>query len=496
MDLGMLLQGIPHTRVGGDLHTPIRGIAYDSRQVQEGYLFVAIEGFRDDGHRYLGDAQQRGAACLVAQRDGAFPAGGDTARILVPDARAALARISVAFYGDPSSSFRLLGVTGTNGKTSVCSLIKTILRSAGRKTGLLGTIENTLDDEIIPATHTTPESRDLQHMFRILAGKGADYCVMEVSSHALALERVTGSHFQAAVFTNFTQDHLDFHPDMESYLDAKKNLFRMLSREAGGLPGKAPYAVINRDDPHSREIAKAAECRKVYFGVERKAPYMARDIRMGLEGIRFALVHPGGVVPIRLQMTGGFAVYNCLAAATVALEEGVETDIIRKALAETGVPGRFEPVREGQEFAVVVDYAHTPDSLLHAIRSARGVTDHRVITVFGCGGDRDRSKRPLMGDIGTREGDYAIITSDNPRTEEPAAILEDIVRGIQAPGARYEVIEDRRDAIRRGIGLAEPGDLVLIAGKGHEDYQIIGEQKYPFSDRLVAREAIRERLGI
>lgn len=495
MKLGALLQEIPHTLVSGDPNTQIRGIAYDSRRVQEGFLFVAIEGMRDDGHRYLGEAARKGAACLVAQKDGAFPAGGAAVRVLVPESRAALARISAAFYHDPSSTFRLIGVTGTNGKTSVCSLTKTILRSAGHKTGLLGTIENTLDDEIIPATHTTPESRDLQDMFGILATKRADYCVMEVSSHALALERVTGSHFHAAVFTNLTQDHLDFHPDMDAYLEAKKTLFRMLSEERGTASGSGPYAVINRDDPHSKDITRVTDCRIVTYGVERKSEYMARDIRMGLDGIRFSLVHPGGVLPIQLQMTGGFAVYNCLAAAAVALEEGVETGIIRKALAETRVPGRFEPVREGQDFAVVVDYAHTPDSLLHAIRSAREVTGHRVITVFGCGGDRDRTKRPLMGDIGTREGDYAIITSDNPRSEDPSAILEEIVRGIRMPGALFEVIEDRRDAIRRGIELAGTGDLVLIAGKGHEDYQIIGERKYPFSDLLVAREAIRERMG-
>lgn len=492
MKLDQLLKNLEQKTIRGSANPEIKGITYDSRSVSEGYLFVAIKGLELDGHDYIENAIKQGATVILGEDEEKLRSCSADMCLHTADARKALAVLAGTFYGNPSQSLGLIGVTGTNGKTSTTMLLKTILRSAGHKTGLFGTIENTLDDEILPASHTTPESRDLQEMLGVLVDKGADYAVMEVSSHALALDRVYGCDFRAGVFTNLTQDHLDFHPDMEDYFQAKLRLFRQIDElEASDPQGR--YLVLNSDDPYSKKIANTVSCKVLYYGIHKKSDYMAKNIRVGLNGIYFEMTHPGGTLEMHLRMTGEFTVYNCLAAVAIALEEGIETDIIRNALAETKVPGRFEPVQEGQDFAVVVDYAHTPDSLQNAIRTARQVAVNRVITIFGCGGDRDRSKRPIMGQIGTEESDYSIITSDNPRTEDPSAIIKDVLAGAVEDKNKYESITDRRKAIQKGIAMAKKGDLVLIAGKGHEDYQIIGAKKYPFSDLLVAREAIKER---
>ena len=494
MKLEKVLAGLQHTRISGLENLEISGIAYDSRKVDRGFVFVAIRGLEADGHDFIDRAIGAGAVAIIGEDEAKLSDFGDVPCIQVQDARKALAIVSKNYYQDPSKELNLIGVTGTNGKTSTTTLLKTVLRSAGHRTGLFGTIENSLDDEIIPASHTTPESRDLLEMLRMLRTKGADYAVMEVSSHALAMERVYGVDFRAGVYTNLTQDHLDFHADMEEYFLAKLRLFQQINQQEQEDP-KGRYVVLNQDDDYSSRIRETLSCRIVTYGIHDDSDYMAKNVEVGLNGITFDLVYPGGVMDMHLRMTGEFTVYNCLAAVAVALEEGIEPDIIKNALAETKVPGRFEPVQAGLSYAVVVDYAHTPDSLENAIRTAKQVSKNRVITIFGCGGDRDRSKRPIMGRIGSEESDYTIITSDNPRTEDPKAIIEDILSGVAQDSSRYESIIDRREAIRKGIAMAEDGDLVLIAGKGHEDYQIIGKDKYPFSDMLVAREAIREKNG-
>lgn len=484
MKLSEILSQVETLSLNGDGETEIRGIAYDSRRVKPGDLFVAIQGFDLDGHRYIDDALNRGAAAVMLTDRSFIREQGVT--VLVPDGRRALALASEAFFRQPSRELKLIGVTGTNGKTSTTVLLKTIFRAAGHKTGLFGTIENTFEEEQLPAERTTPESRDLQQMLREIADRGAGYAVMEVSSHALELDRVTGCRFTGAVFTNLTQDHLDFHPDMESYFQAKKKLFTSLQND-----GEKRYAVLNADDPHSQRIADETQVPVVWYGIcDLRAAVRARDIHVGLNGTSFTLEYPGGQLELNLKLTGLFSVYNCLGAVAVALEEGIDPDIIRQALEETKVPGRFEPVEGTGAFAVVVDYAHTPDSLENVLQTARDIARERVIAVFGCGGDRDNSKRPLMGEIGVRLSDLAVITSDNPRTEDPWRIIGHVEEGARRAGGTFVTIENRKEAIEYAIEQARPGDLVLIAGKGHEDYQVIGTEKVPFSDLLVARDAI------
>lgn len=485
MKLKELLKEISPLQVRGDINIEVKGITYDSRQVETGWVFVAIRGLQDDGHKYISRALEAGASAVVYSDDTQEFAA--PAAVLVDNPRQALACLAAAYYGHPSRKFRLIGVTGTNGKTSTTSLLKTIFRAADRKTGLFGTIENTLDDRVLPASHTTPESRDLQEMFRQLADMEADCCVMEVSSHALSLERVACCDFNGAVFTNLTQDHLDFHRDMEDYFQAKLKLFAM-------LPGDGKhYAVLNADDPASARIAASTGARVIWYGIRNPADFSAEDIHTGLTGTTFTLRYPGGKIPLGLTLTGRFSVYNCLAAVATAMEEGIGPGVIAGALSEARVSGRFEPVTEGQDFAVVVDYAHTPDSLENVLNTAREITRNRVIVVFGCGGDRDSSKRPLMGEIGVRLSDVAILTSDNPRTEDPMRILAQVEEGARRAGDHYKIIGNRREAIEEAVAMAGPGDLVLIAGKGHEEYQIIGTTRHPFSDFQVARQAISHR---
>lgn len=495
-----LVETLDHKLLSGQLDKDITGITYDSRQIKKDMAFVAIQGFSQDGHDYLEMARQKGASLLIGDRLDALEKLAkdldektDPSLVWVPDSRLALSALAHHFYDQPSHKLSLIGVTGTNGKTSTTSLLKTIFRSAGKKVGLFGTIENTIDDEVLEAERTTPESVDLYRMLDRLHKKEADYAIMEVSSHALSLERVAHVRFTAAVFTNLTQDHLDFHQDMEDYFQAKLKLFKQMEKQESKPGEKPPYMVVNIDDPYGRRLLKESSLRAVTFGLDESADYQATAIELGLSGIDFTLKTPQGQVDISLEMTGHFMVYNCLAALAIAIEEGFETDIMKRALKETRVPGRFEPVLEGQNFAVIVDYAHSPDSLESVIKTAQEVTHNRVITVFGCGGDRDRAKRPIMGKIGVEKSNYAIVTSDNPRTEDPQAIVDDVVAGLDE-GLQFEQLVDRRQAIRKAIHMAQPGDMVLITGKGHEDYQIVGTKKYPFSDMLIAREAIKERL--
>jgi UDP-N-acetylmuramoyl-L-alanyl-D-glutamate--2,6-diaminopimelate ligase len=484
-----LIEGQSCLAVGGNQQVHIAGIAYDSRQVQPGFLFVAVEGFTTDGHRYVEQAVSRGAVAVVVQKEIPLPSGIAFAR--VPDTRLVLALLAARFYGYPSRKLKLIGVTGTNGKTTTTHLLAAIYRAAGNKVGLIGTIANWIGDRVLPVSHTTPESLDLQKLLAEMVNDGVAVAVMEVSSHALALNRVAGCAFDAGVFTNITQDHLDFHRDMEDYLAAKTLLFRGL-----GQDGKPGLAVINVDDPRAERIAAATKVPVYTYGLSAGAQVRAQEVKVTPRGASFTVTGSWGECPVNLKLTGYFNVYNALAALTAAVAGGVPLPLAVRALESVeGVPGRFELVDRGQDFAVVVDYAHTPDGLENILTTARAITRGRLITVFGCGGDRDPTKRPLMGEIAARLSDLPVITSDNPRTEDPMRIIAQVEEGVRRVRSDYRVVPDRRKAIRFALGVAAPGDTVIIAGKGHENYQIIGTTKYPFDDRNEAIKALDELLN-
>jgi UDP-N-acetylmuramoyl-L-alanyl-D-glutamate--2,6-diaminopimelate ligase len=453
----------------------ITNLAYDTRAVTPGTLFFCIPGFTRDGHDFAEEAVGKGATALVVER----PLNAGAPEIQVDDARAAMAPAAAAFYGDPTSRLTTVGVTGTNGKTTTTFLIRTILEADGRQTGLLGTVTSIIGGDEHEVVRTTPEAIDLQRTFREMLAQGDTACAMEVSSHALALHRADAIHFDASIFTNLTQDHLDFHETMEDYFAAKRRLFE-------AEPGAA---VINVDDVYGQRLA-ADLADPVTFALERPATYVADDVATGLEGTRFTVRSPEGEFEFASPLRGRFNIYNVLGAVAGAHAVGVPVEIARTAIATAGqVPGRFEPVDEGQNFAVVVDYAHTPDSLENVINAARTLTDARIHVVFGAGGDRDHSKRPLMGEIATRLADRVIVTSDNPRSEKPEKIIEEILQGA---GRAATAITDRREAIAHAIAAAQPGDVVVIAGKGHEQGQEFADgRKIPFDDVSVARELLR-----
>ena len=461
---------------GGDVE--VSSLAYDNRRVEPGSLFFCVPGFTRDGHDFAPDAVARGAAALVVTRELDLR----VAQVRVGDVRAAMADAAARFWGDPTASLPVLGITGTNGKTTTAHLVRALLEADGRRCGLLGTVQTVVGGATREAARTTPEAIDLQPVFSEMLATGDAACVMEVSSHALELRRVQGIRFAVALFTNLTQDHLDFHPDMDAYFAAKRRLF-------AGTPGAPGVRIANADDPSGRRLAEEFPG-TVTFGLAPGADLHATEVRTGFAGSDF-LVERAGRPPLAIlsPLPGRFNVSNVLGAIACASALGVEDATIVAALASAGrVPGRFEPVDAGQDFAVLVDYAHTPDSLENVLRAARDLAEEgRVLCVFGCGGDRDRGKRPLMGAIAERLSDLAIVTSDNPRSEDPAAIAAQIVTGMLRP----EVELDRRAAIERAVELAAPGDVVVIAGKGHEQGQeLAGGRKVPFDDAAVAREAL------
>lgn len=486
-----LLKAVEVQAADGRLNPVLTGITYDSRRVRPGFLFVAVQGYKHDGSEYINQAVDKGAVAIVTQKAVSIPPA--IAWALVADSRQALALLSACFYGNPSAAMRIVGVTGTNGKTTTTNLIASVLAGAGHKTGLIGTIQNRIGEKKLTVSHTTPESSDLQELLGEMVTEKVSDCVMEVSSHALALHRVDGCEFDTAVFTNLTQDHLDFHMDMQHYLEAKQILF---SKLAGSGTKTGKYAVVNVDDAYSGSIIKAAAGVEVYtYGIKTAADARAEDISIGARGVSFTVTGKWGRCPLNLRITGYFNVYNTLAAFTACAAMGIPIAVIKKALESMpGVPGRFELVDAGQDFAIVVDYAHTPDGLENVLKTAREITAAKLITVFGCGGDRDRTKRPLMGRIAADYSDYVLVTSDNPRTEEPLDIIKDIEKGLEpvADKVSYNIEPDRRRAIRLAVAMAQKGDVVVIAGKGHEDYQIIGTQKYPFDDRSEAAAALQE----
>ncbi len=482
--LSDLLAGMSEAEVSGRADVQVRGIAYDSRRVSPGVLFVALAGTRTDGLRFVEEAVRRGAVAVASEAP-LHPAPG-TAAIRMPDGRLFLAEVSRRFFDDPASRLRLVAITGTNGKTTTTYIVDAIFRSAGRKSCVSGTIGMKIGERRFPAEHTTPEAPDLAAFLAAAADDGCTDGSLEVSSHSLVQKRVYGMKFAAGVFTNLTPEHLDYHGDMESYYRAKRLMFS----DAGG--NRLDIGAVNLDDPYGRRLAGEASCPVWGYGYAADAGvrFLGSDARA--DGTALRLATPSGELALRTRLVGRPNTYNIMSAVASTLGIGIETDAIAAGIRSvSGVPGRMERIDEGQPYSVFVDYAHTPDALENLLRTAQSVPHRRIVTVFGCGGDRDRTKRPVMGEIAARGSDIVIATSDNPRTEDPLAILSEIEPGLRRGGARYEIISDRRAAIGRAVSLAGPDDIVLIAGKGHEDYQIIGDATLPFDDRAVAREAIR-----
>jgi UDP-N-acetylmuramoyl-L-alanyl-D-glutamate--2,6-diaminopimelate ligase len=493
-----LLDALPDKTVLGSLPAGVTGVAYDSRRVAAGALFVAIPGFKQDGRKFAADALGRGAAVVVAEGADPLP-GSAAARVLVPSSREALARLADAYHGHPSRRLRVIGITGTNGKTTTSLLVEALLGAGGRPTGVIGTIQYRVGDQAEAASQTTPEALELQALLARMVEARVGGAAMEVSSHALSLSRVDGIEFDVAVFTNLTQDHLDFHKTLEAYRDAKARLFGLLARSR--KPRRA--AVVNVDDPAGAAMICAAEAdpqvRILTFGLRAPALLRPRRWESGMDGITLEVVIPGGEISITSALVGEHNVMNLLGAVGVGLALEMEPAQIGRILSGVAtVPGRFERVEAGQPFLVVVDYAHTPDALENVLATARKLLTPgaRLGVVFGCGGDRDRGKRPIMGGIAARLADRAWVTSDNPRSERPEAILTEIETGIPATAAgRHESVADRRRAIEGAVAWAREGDVVVIAGKGHETYQIVGSEVLPFDDREVARTALVERGG-
>ena len=471
MKLKELLQGVPVVECSADLETEITAVCYDSRKVTPGALFAAISGFASDGNRFIPMAMEKGAAVVVTAKK----PEGNVPYVLVESDRLALALIGTNYFGHPAKSMKMIGITGTNGKTSSTLLLKQVLETClGAKVGLIGTMENLIGDQVLPTERTTPESFELQALFAQMRDAGCTHVVMEVSSHAISLERIGGITYDVAAFTNLTEDHLDFHKTMDAYCDAKAELFRRCDR-----------AVINRDDPYSGRMLAAAACPVRTTSARGKADLYAESMELHAEGVSFIAVSGEERVPVHLPIPGKFTVYNVLTVLAVAMELGVSLPAAAAALSMArGVKGRVEVVpTPGMPYSVLIDYAHSPDGLENVLSSVRDFCKGRLISVFGCGGDRDPMKRPIMGRIGVENADFAIITSDNPRTEEPMAIIRDILAGINPGMGAYVVIEDRRKAIRYAMDIAKKDDIIVLAGKGHETYQEICGVKYHLDER-------------
>ena len=487
MELEQLVRQLRDPIVTGSLDRRITSICYDSREASPGGLFVAIRGNVVDGHSFIEPAIDRGAIAIVSEEPGLTQR---VTHIQVPDSRDALARLAAAFYSNPSKQLRMIGVTGTNGKTTTTYLIKHLLERAGQRTGLIGTVSYEIGERVLPASRTTPESLDLQSILAQCVEAGCANVVMEVSSHALELERVDGIGFRVAIFTNLTQDHLDFHRGMKEYFEAKARLF------AGLRDGerKSRTAIINVDDAYGQQLIArfGRDLSIITFGMGARADLRASNFKIEPTGTSYQLDIKGKSFLVRLPLIGRFNIYNSLAALAAIQALGLDVRAAVLALARAPqVPGRLEAVPARRQFQVFVDYAHTDDALLNVIKTCRDLSPNRLIVVFGCGGNRDKSKRPLMGAVADQNADYSIITSDNPRKEDPAQIIRDIEAGFRTK--RFESVLDRREAITRAIQLAQPRDIVLIAGKGHEKYQEFANRTIPFDDIEVAARALEEK---
>ncbi|RJQ33274.1 MAG: UDP-N-acetylmuramoyl-L-alanyl-D-glutamate--2,6-diaminopimelate ligase [Actinobacteria bacterium] len=478
MKLVRLIQDITKVNITSP-DIEITGIAYDSRKVKPGDLFVCIKGAIFDGHRYLLEAKERGALAAVVEdyRD------LDIIQVKVDNARLALAKLANRFYDFPSKKLILIGITGTNGKTTTSYLVREIFKEAGFKTGLIGTIEYIIGDTGYPVVHTTPESADLQKLLKSMVDNKVQVAVMEVSSHAICMQRINGTKFSAMVFTNLSQDHLDFHKDMESYFRAKLKLF---SKSHGQQDH------INVDDLYGQKLAQISKNPQINYSITNNAEVLAKEINLSPHKTSFKLCFGGQEVLISNNLVGNFNVYNCLAASACAISQKVSLNSIKKGLELLkSVPGRFESIKEGQDFSVIVDYAHTPDGLEKILDTAKQTTNGRIILVFGAGGDRDKAKREVMGRVACQKSDMSIITSDNPRSEDKEDIIKDIVKGFE--NNNYQIEPDRRKAIRKALDAAKAEDVVIIAGKGHEQYQIFKDKTVHFSDQEEAREYLKSR---
>jgi len=481
MKLKELLRGMEILQMHADPEINIHNVVYDTRKtIMPGDLFVAISGFAFDGNSYIEQAMAQGAVAVVTAKK----PEKDIPYILVSSDRMALAMLGINFFGEPAKSMKMIGVTGTNGKTSVALLTKHVLeRVLGAKVGLIGTMENLIGQEVIPTERTTPENFELQQLFAAMRSAGCEYCVMEVSSHAIALDRVGGVEFDVAAFTNLSEDHLIFHKTMENYCDTKAQLFH-----------RCKAAVFNRDDSWYPRISAGVTCPVITTAAKSDAMLRAENVSMEAQRVSFTAVYKEEKVAVSLPIPGGFTVYNALTVLGIVLQLGISlTDAAAALATASGVKGRVEVVpTPGKPYTVLIDYAHTPDGLENVLSSVRKFCKGRLITVFGCGGDRDSGKRPVMGKIGTDLSDFAVITSDNPRNEDPNAIIQDILKGITRGSDAYVVIEDRRKAIRYAMDKAEKNDIIVLAGKGHETYQEIRGVKYPLDERVEVNEYLSE----
>jgi UDP-N-acetylmuramoyl-L-alanyl-D-glutamate--2,6-diaminopimelate ligase len=505
LKLEEFISGLPAKEIIGNAAVEVKGVAYHSQSVQPGYLFAAIRGLREEGRRFIPDALSRGAGSVLV--DEPLDDIG-VAQVVVPNVREALARLACAFYGDPSSSLTLVGITGTNGKTTTSYLIESIFAAAEKNVGVMGTVNYRYQKETAPAPTTTPESLDLQRNLQAMRQAGVTHAVLEVSSHALDLERVRGCHFDAALFTNLTRDHLDYHGSMEKYFQAKQLLFTQLLAESGK---ERKFSVINVDDPWGRKLLPVAGGSLWRYGIDTPGEIWPQQMEESAEGWRARVSTPRGPLEIHSPLIGKHNLYNILAAVSAAEALGFSAEAIAAGIAKLSrIPGRLERIPGGEKIRVFVDYAHTGDALARALQTLRRGTRGQLILVFGCGGDRDRGKRAIMGKIAAEASDLAVLTSDNPRTEDPVKIIEEVEKGMREtprekyqPGAwmwqrakarsggtGYVVIADRKEAIGWAIRAARPGDVVLIAGKGHENYQILGRETVPFDDREEAAQAL------
>lgn len=458
----------------------IKEMSYNTGTVTDGCLFFCIEGYKTDGHLYAKKAVENGACAVVISKD--VEVGNDITKIYVKDTREAMAKMASNFYDNPASKLNVIGVTGTNGKTTSTFMLKSILDMAGHKTALLGTIYNIIGDKTENAKRTTPESLDLQKMFYEMVNDGIDTCIMEVSSHSLALKRVFGIKFKTCIFTNLTQDHLDFHKTMENYFKTKMMIFN-----------DCDTACINMDDEYGRRAASAISNRQINYGITNKCDVMAKDVKIREDGTEFTLSYKNNDMQVNISMPGKFNVYNALGCAASCISLGIALDKIKTGLAGLkGVPGRSEIINAKNGSTIVIDYAHTPDGIVNILKTAREYTKERLITVFGCGGDRDKTKRPKMGKAAGDLSDFCIVTSDNPRSEDPKSIIEDILPGIEETHCNYVIIADRFDAIKYAIKKGKSGDVIVIAGKGHETYQILKDKTIHFDEREIVSAILKE----
>ena len=488
MKLKEMLVGLEGLKAKGDLDVEIKGISSNSKELKEGDLFVAIKGFEVDGHKFVNDAIEKGASAIIIEEGcdlKSFDVPKELSVVMAKDTRKALAIVSSNFYGNPSKKFKLIGVTGTKGKTTTTFMIKEILEKAGKKVGLIGTIATYINGKKLKdSDRTTPESLELQQLFSQMVKEGVEVVVMEVSSQSLKLHRVDGCEFDIVLFTNFSEDHIspNEHPDMQDYFNSKLKLFEMCK-----------VGIVNTDDLHGAKIPKLfPDSQITTYGIDNYANVLAKDITITNSYVDFRVKITDRNERVKTCIPGRFSVYNSLAAICVAQKFGVTSEVVKQALLEVRVPGRSEMVDNKLEIPIMIDYAHSPESLQNILQAVKSYTRGKVISVFGCGGDRDSSKRPIMGEISGRIADYTFITSDNPRTEEPKKIVEQIEEGIKKTKGKYSVVVDRTEAIKQAIKMATKRDIIVLAGKGHEPYQEICGKKHPFDERIIVRELIEE----